>query len=184
MPRAATTVIKPFLPSSLPPPWSSHHTARLTRGRKLSGSTPPSPSPCFSPSLIFQFCQNAGGPVDSTDMARISSEFEKREERRSMTTQTLQTTTATTTTIRIFLIKVFFQWNLLTRCTAAQVQLAEGRSCASLCTVSTAQTLCSKVHCAQTIVHCAQPPQTIVHCEQAPMVMFAILILILDTSRR
>ena len=44
--------------------------------------------------------------------------------------------------------------------------------------------LCSKVHCAQTIVHCAQPPQTIVHCEQALMVMFDILILILDTSRR
>ena len=52
-------------------------------------------------------------------MARISSEFEKREEWRSVTTQTLQTTTATTTTIRIFLIKVFFQWNLLTRCTEA-----------------------------------------------------------------
>ena len=119
MPRAATTVIKPFLPSSLPPPWSSHHTARLTRRRKLSGSNPPPLSPLPPPPWYFSFVRMREDLWTQWTWREFQVNLRKgRRGEAWQLKQSLQTTIATTT-IRIFLIKVFFQWNLLTRSTSA-----------------------------------------------------------------
>ena len=118
------------------------------------------PSPF--PSLIFQFCQNAGGLVDSMDMARISSEFEKREERRtSMTTQTITINNNCNTNKNnkdipnqgLFPVESSDKKHR-SRCSWRKAGAA--LHCAQCA-------LCSKVHCAQCVLHKHCVPKFTVH---------------------